>query len=264
MQMWWTFAWPVLAGGACAALVNYLSDVLPRSRSLSAPACPHCGKPYPWQAYVMGATCPSCGRNGRLRPVLVDFTVIALSLYTWIHSPRMGYWAALLLLTYFAVVIVIDVEHRLILRPVSGAGAALAIFIGTWQHGVLATLVGAIAGFILMYLLYLFGAFFTRLRARRLSRQGRPADGEEALGWGDVTLGVVLGLLLGWPLIWLALLLGVLIGGAIGLIVVISSLLQGAYGRQALTLFMPYGPSLILGASCILFLPELVSAMLPK
>ena len=115
-----------------------------------------------------------------------------------------------------------------------------------------------------MYLLYILGVLFSRIRLGRLRKQGRAADDEEALGWGDVTLGVVLGLLLGWPLIWLALLLGILIGGVIGLVIVIAAVLRGAYGRQALTLFMPYGPSLVIGASCILFLPDLVSVMLPK
>jgi len=193
--------------------------------------------------------------------------MIAISLYVWTHSPRMGYWAALLVLGYFAIVVVIDVEYRLILRPVSAAGAVLAVVIGGWQHGIVATLLGGLAGFVLMYLLYMLGVLFSRLRASRLAKQGRVADDEEALGWGDVTLGVVLGLLLGWPLIFLALLLGILIGGAIGLAILLVAVLRGAYGRQALTLFMPYGPSgpsLVIGASCILFLPDLVSAMLPK
>jgi prepilin signal peptidase PulO-like enzyme (type II secretory pathway) len=190
--------------------------------------------------------------------------MILVSLQVWLHTPRMGYWAALLVLSYFAVIVVIDVEHRLILRPVSGAGAAMAIFIGSWQHGVLATLIGGAAGFVLMYLLYMLGVVFSRFRRGRLMKQGRVGEDEEALGWGDVTLGVVLGLLLGWPLIFLALLLGILIGGVIGLIIVMAAVVRGAYGRQALTLFMPYGPSLVLGASCILFLPDLVSAMMPK
>jgi prepilin signal peptidase PulO-like enzyme (type II secretory pathway) len=190
--------------------------------------------------------------------------MILLSLLAWLRAPRMGYWVALLILGYFAVIVVIDVEHRLILRPVSAAGAAMAIFIGSWQHGVLATLIGGLAGFVLMYLLYMLGVLFSRFRRGRLIKQGRTGEDDEALGWGDVTLGVVLGLLLGWPLIFLALLLGILIGGAIGLIIVIAAVLRGAYGRQALTLFMPYGPSLVIGASCILFVPDLVSAMLPK
>jgi prepilin signal peptidase PulO-like enzyme (type II secretory pathway) len=262
--MWSSFVLPVLAGGACAALVNYLCDVLPRTRTLSAPACTQCGTAYAWPTYALGAKCPACGHVRGARPWLTALAMIALSLYVWIHTPRMGYWAALLVLGYFAVVVVIDVEYRLILRPVSAAGAAVAVFIGSWQHGIVATLLGGLVGFVLMYLLYMLGVIFSRFRAGRLTKQGQPADNEEALGWGDVTLGVVLGLLLGWPLFFLALLLGILVGGAIGLIIVIAAVLRGAYGRQALTLFMPYGPSLVIGASCILFLPDLVSTMLPK
>jgi prepilin signal peptidase PulO-like enzyme (type II secretory pathway) len=264
MQMLSTLILPVLAGGACAALVNYLCDVLPRTRRLSAPACTQCGTTYSWPAYALSVKCPACGHRRGLRPWLTALALIGLSLYVWVHSPRMGYWAALLVLGYFAVVVVIDVEHRLILGPVSAAGAALGVVIGGWQHGPVATLLGGIAGFLLMYSLFMLGVLFSRWRAGRLMRQGRAADEEEALGWGDVTLGVVLGLLLGWPLFFLALLLGILIGGAIGLIIVIAAVLRGAYGRQALTLFMPYGPSLVIGASCILFLPDLVSTMLPK
>jgi prepilin signal peptidase PulO-like enzyme (type II secretory pathway) len=262
--MLWAIVLPVLAGGACAALVNYLSDVLPRTRKLSWPACPQCDTRYPWLTYASGANCPTCGRSRGVRPWLTALALILFSLYIWTHAPRMGYWPALVVLGYFAVVVVIDVEHRLILRPVSAAGAAMAVFIGSWQRGLLATLLGGLAGFALMYLLYTLGVLFSRVRAGRLIRQGRAPDNEEALGWGDVTLGVVLGLLLGWPLFFLALLLGILIGGAIGLVIVLAAVLRGVYGRQALTLFMPYGPSLVIGASCILFLPDLVSAMLPK
>jgi leader peptidase (prepilin peptidase)/N-methyltransferase len=190
--------------------------------------------------------------------------MILVSLYVWLREPRMGYWVALILVGYFAVVIVIDVEHRLILRPVSAAGAALGALIGLWQHGILATLLGGLAGLMLMYALYMLGVLFSRYRTARLIKQGRAPDNEEALGWGDVTLGAVLGLLLGWPLIWLALVLGILVGGVIGLVILIAAALRGAYRRQALTLFMPYGPSLVIGASFILFFPGMVSAMLPK
>ena len=190
--------------------------------------------------------------------------MVALSLYTWLEPHRMGYWSALLLLTYFAVVIVIDVEHRLILRPVSIAGGLIGAAIGIWLHGALPTVLGGLAGFLLMYALYQLGVLFSRLRARRMQSAGLQGDNEEALGWGDVTLAVVLGLLLGWPLIWFGLLLGVLIGGATGLILVLASVLKGRYGRQALMLFMPYGPSFVVSAFCILFVPSWVLAVLPK
>lgn len=195
---------------------------------------------------------------------MVLIAMLGLSLYTWLQPHRMGYWPALLLLTYFAAVIVIDVEHRLILRPVSIAGGALGIAIGLWLHGVIPTLLGGLAGFVLMFALYHVGVLFSRLRSRRLQAAGLQTDNEEALGWGDVVLAAVLGLLLGWPLIWFGLLLGVLIGGAIGLVLVLASVLRGRYGRQALMLFMPYGPAFVVSAFCILFVPNWIAGLLPK
>jgi leader peptidase (prepilin peptidase)/N-methyltransferase len=176
----------------------------------------------------------------------------------------MGFILASLLLTYFAVVVVIDMEHRLILRPTSVFGALLALGLGWWLHGLTATLLGGAAGFGIMSLFYYLGALFTRIRARRLEAAGLRADDEEALGGGDVTLAAILGLLLGWPLIWFGLLLGVLLGGIVGLIIVVVSLVQGRYGRKALMLFMPYGPAFVLSAFLIMFMPGFVAGLLPQ
>ena len=195
---------------------------------------------------------------------MVLIAMLGLSLYTWLEPHRMGYWPALLLLTYFAAVIVIDVEHRLILPPLSLAGGVLSIAIGLWLHGAIPTLMGGLAGFVLMFALYQLGVLFSKLRSRRMRSAGLQTDNEEALGWGDVVLAAVLGLLLGWPLIWFGLLLGVLIGGAIGLVLVLASVLRGRYGRQALMLFMPYGPAFVVSAFCILFIPSWIAGLLPK
>ncbi len=262
--MWTSLILPTLAGLVAAGLVNYLSDTLPRARKLTGIPCAQCGAPLRWNVYLAGLPCRVCGHRRGTRPALVVIAMLALSLYAWFEPHRMGYWPALLVLSYFAVVIVIDVEHRLIMHPVSIAGAILAAVIGVWLHGAIATAAGGAAGFVLMLVLYVLGALFARWRDRRLEAAGRPADNEEALGWGDVMLATVLGLLLGWPLIWLGLLLGVLIGGVIGLIVVLASLFRGRYGQQALTVFMPYGPAFILSAFCILFVPNAVRALLPR
>ncbi len=255
---------PILAGLLAAGLVNYLSDTLPRTRRLSAVVCAHCGKDMSWNVYLAGLPCAACGHRRGPRGAVVLIAMLALSLYAWLVPHRMGYWPAMLVLTYFAVVIVIDVEHRLIMHSVSLAGGVLGAAIGIWLHGAIATAAGGAAGFALMLALYVLGFLFSRWRDRRLEAAGRPADNEEALGWGDVMLASVLGLLLGWPLIWLGLLLGILIGGAIGLIIVLAAFIQGRYGRQALMVFMPYGPAFVLSAFCILFLPNWVSAIFPK
>ena len=255
---------PILVGVGSAGVTNYLADELPRTRRLSRPACPRCGARYDWPRYLTARACRNCGRRRGLRPWLVLASMLGLSTFTWLQPHRMGYGLGVLLLTYFAVVVVIDVEHRLILRPTSVFGGILAAGIGWWLHGPLATLLGGLAGFAVMSVFYYLGLLFARLRARRLEASGRPADNEEALGGGDVTLAGILGLLLGWPLIWLGLLLGVLLGGLIGLMIVLVAILRGLYGRQALMLFMPYGPSFILSAFLIMFFPKFIGGFLPR
>jgi prepilin signal peptidase PulO-like enzyme (type II secretory pathway) len=190
--------------------------------------------------------------------------LVCLSLFTWLEPHPMGFLVGLILLTYFAVVVVIDVEHRLILRPTSVFGACLALAIGWWLHGPLPTLLGGAAGLAIMAVFYFLGVLFSRVRNRRLRAMGKSEDGEEALGAGDVTLAGILGLLLGWPLIWFGLLLGVLLGGLIGLIIVLVVLVRGQYARRALMLFMPYGPSFVLSAFLIMFIPNLVAGLLPR
>jgi prepilin signal peptidase PulO-like enzyme (type II secretory pathway) len=245
-------------------MTNYFADVLPLLRRFSKPACAHCGAPYAWGNYLSVGACPVCGHRRGFRPWLVLAGMLGLSLYSWLQPHRMGYALSVVLLTYFAVVVVIDLEHRLILRPTSVVGALLAPGIGWWLHGVLSTALGGLAGVVIMGIFYYFGVLFSRLRNRRLRISGQPVDEEEALGGGDVMLAGILGLLLGWPLIWLGLLLGILIGGVVGLVVVLTALLRGRYGRQALMLFMPYGPAFILSAFAILFVPQWISGLLPK
>jgi prepilin signal peptidase PulO-like enzyme (type II secretory pathway) len=93
---------------------------------------------------------------------------------------------------------------------------------------------------------------------------GQPADDEEALGAGDVILAGILGLVLGWPLIWFSLLLGILLGGLIGLVVMAFMLLSKRYQENVLMVFMPYGPFFIVSTAFILFLPNWISAVVPK
>lgn len=255
---------PVLAGLAAGVAANYIADSLPFTRGLSRAVCAHCGSAYPWGLYLAGRDCPHCGHRRGPRPWLVLVAMLALSVFTWLEPHRMGYALGMLLLTYFAVIVTIDVEHRLILHPTSIVGAALGLAIGIWVRGVMPTLGGGLVGLAVMLILYTIGLLFGRLRARRLQAAGLHPDGEDALGWGDVILGGIIGLLLGWPLIGLGLFLGILLGGIVGLAVIAATVVRGRYRQQALMLFMPYGPSFVLSAFLILFMPNLISGFIPK
>jgi leader peptidase (prepilin peptidase)/N-methyltransferase len=215
--------------------------------------------------YLLGRRCPSCGQPRSLRNWIIVIAMALASAWIWIRPPaRLGYWLGILILFYFAIVFIIDVEHRLILHPTSIAGALLGLGLGWFSHGLVATLIGGLGGFLIMFILYAMGWIFSRFRARRLQAAGYAADDEEALGQGDVILSTVLGFLLGWPLIWFGLLLAILLGGAFGIVLMIAMLAFRRYRKNALMVFMPYGPFLILSASFIIYFPHWLATVVPK
>jgi leader peptidase (prepilin peptidase)/N-methyltransferase len=255
---------PLLVGLLAALAVNYLADVLPLTLRLSRPVCsnPDCRKPYIWRDYLLLRRCRHCSQARRARIYVVLLLCLGSSLSLWLSAPaKLGYWLSLIVLTYLYVVALIDLEQRLVLRPLSIAGLILTALTGYLQHGWLATLIGGLAGFSIMYLFYLFGKLFTRLRARRLGQD--PKDAEEALGSGDVTLAAILGLFLGWPLIWYGLLLGVLFAGAISLLIVLVLLFARKYNQQALMVFIPFGPAFVLSTILLAYLPNWINRVLP-
>jgi leader peptidase (prepilin peptidase)/N-methyltransferase len=239
-------------GLASGTLVNYLADVLPTTRALTQPACPACKTNFDLRTYLLLGHCNACGarRGWRAPIVLAAAALFALALWVW--PPAMGFWAAFTLLTYFGLVVVIDLEHRLILHVTSLAGAVISLIIGSLKSGLWPTVLGGLVGFGFFFVLYLFGVLFARYRARKMGHD----DGEEALGFGDVTLSGVLGLALGWPTVILGLTLGILLAGGISLLLVLYLLVTGKY--KTMSIYTAYGPYLIAGASLFLFAPQLI------
>jgi hypothetical protein len=256
---------PLIAGWVGGWVVNYLADVLPITRRLSPPTCRHCDAPYPWQDYLFFRRCHACGKQRRVRTWIVQFLLIAASLYIWTSPPgKIGFALGLLLLLYFSMDFVIDLEHRLILHMTSIFGALLGLGVGTLRQGLVSTLIGGLAGFGIMFLFYLFGLLFARMRARRMRAAGQATDDEEALGAGDVILSTVLGLTLGWPMIWFGLLFGILLGGAISVLLLLGLFVTGKYKEKAWMVFIPYGPYFILSAFLLIYLPTWIKMLVPK
>jgi leader peptidase (prepilin peptidase)/N-methyltransferase len=188
---------------------------------------------------------------------LVELGSIGAAVWLWEAPPAdLGFAAGLLLLVYFGVVVVIDMEYRLILNPVSLAGILIGLGIGTWLHGFTATILGGVAGFSLMLAFYYLGGFFSRMIARK---RGVVIEAGEALGFGDVNLSGVLGLILGWPLILPTLFLSILIGGVVSLVYMLVML---AFRRYQLLMAIPYGPFLVTGAVLLIFFRDSVLARL--
>ena len=140
---------------------------------------------------------------------LVEVFYIASSIFISYSPPnKIGYFFGMVLLAYFGVVVLIDLEYRLIMHPVSIVGAVLGLMVGFLRSGWIRTLEGGVVGFGIMWLLYLFGVLIIKVVNRR---RGRLVN-DEALGFGDVNLSGVLGLMLGWPLILVGLVVAVLMG----------------------------------------------------
>lgn len=180
----------------------------------------------------------------------------AASLWLWLSPPvRLGYWVSLALLIYFGVITVIDIEHRLILHPVSLTGAAFGLGLGLWLNGLTKTLLGGMLGFGIMFGLYLFGILFVRAVS---AIRGRSV-GDEALGFGDVMLSGVLGLILGWPAVGACLLIAVLLSGFSSLIFILALLVARRYSSF---MAIPYGPFLVASTMLILFFPGVLLNLL--
>jgi prepilin signal peptidase PulO-like enzyme (type II secretory pathway) len=254
---------PVILGWFAGLFINYASDVLPVTRRFSRPACPECQTAFNWADYATLRPCRNCGRPRSLRTWLVQILAIVSFVYFWLYpSKALGIPLGMIVLVYFGIITVIDLEHRLILHPTSLVGAVLGFVVGTSIHsradglllGAGKSLLGGLFGFGVMFLIYQLGTLVARLRLRKMRAAGQADDDEEALGGGDVYLAGVLGLMLGWPFILNALVIGVLLGGIVSMVLITALILRRRYVSDALMTFIPYGPYFIISAFYLLFL----------
>ena len=256
---------PILLGWLAGLFINYVADVLPFTRRFSQPACTECQTPFSWADYLTFRPCQHCGKRRSLRTWLVQVLTVASFAYFWLFpSKALGIPLGMLVLIYFGIVTVIDLEHRLILHPTSAVGAVLGLIVGTYinsrvnDQGILLglgkSLLGGLIGFGVMFLLYQLGTLVARYRARRLQTAGQADDEEEALGGGDVYLAGVLGLMLGWDYIGIGLAWGIILGGLVSFLFIVALLLRRRYSGASLMTFIPYGPYFIISAFYLLFL----------
>ncbi|MBS1250565.1 MAG: hypothetical protein MAG431_02159 [Chloroflexi bacterium] len=257
--------WLLPFGWMAGALINYMADVLPRTRRFSALVCLGCGEAFPWHYILWPKGCQGCSHahahartespdpagaeiagKSRIRPWVVLILGTAAAVWLWWNPPwRLGFAGGFAWCAYFALVMVIDLEHHLILHPVSLVGAMMGAVSGLFLHGALPTLLGGAAGFGIMLGLYYLGGLFLKLLIRI---RGESTD-EVPLGFGDVNLAGVIGLLLGWPGVTAGLILAILLGGAVSGLYLVGSLLLKRY--KAYTA-LPYGPFLAASALYLL------------
>lgn len=253
---------PILVGWLASIIVNYVSDVLPKIRQIDSPISLDENIFTNIKKYLLFQNFKDHAKKNRV--VLTQIIILTMSIYTWIQAPKLGYALGMLLMIYLAIVFVIDMEHRLILHPTSIVGSILTLILGTVAHGFVPTLLGGLGGFVILLLFYLFGVLFAKMRAKRMIAQGQEPDDEEALGAGDVILATILGFLVGWPLIWFCILMSILLGGIISFLLIVWLIVSGKYNKNALMMFIPYGPYFIISASLLIYFPSFVQLFLPK
>ncbi|MGD8760438.1 MAG: A24 family peptidase, partial [Anaerolineales bacterium] len=217
------YALIVLLGLALGSAINALADSLPYLRKPHLPRCVACGAtrpPIAWlglAALVTGSRrCRSCNAPLSWRNPLVELISIAGTVYLYsCCSPAAEFWPALAVGVVFLLIAVIDIEHRLILFVVTIPAALLFVLIG-WLDpdlGLVKTLVGGVAGFAIVYVLFLLGGVFGKLISRL---RGRALD-EVAFGFGDVMLAGLIGLAVGWPGVIMAVFIGIAAAGIFAL-----------------------------------------------
>ena len=248
-------------GFLVGVFLNLCADQLPRWRRLRwLPFCPYCEQPRPAWAWTstlaylrFKPACQQCGAPISWRHPLVELGTAALYAFLWYRYALSGEMVLLALYTLystiFVLVLIIDVEHRLILNVVMYPAWALAL-LGSLVHPTPSfyrlALLGFVLGFGLLFLIYWGGELFVRVLGKL---RGKPINAV-AFGFGDVRLGGFIGLVLGFPDVLKALLLAILLGGLGGLLFwfVRAVILR----RYSLFTAIPYGPFLVLGAMLVM------------
>lgn len=183
----------------------------------------------------------------KLRIWLVEIFLSAgaIWIYGRVEEP-IDFVLQFVLLFYFSLVVVMDIEARVVLHPVSIAGAIIGIIYGYLNVGFLPAILGGAFGFGSMFIVHWLGK---KLSIYASKKRGEEIDAEP-MGFGDVNLSGVLGLMLGWPGVVWGLFLGIFAGGAYSLIFIIGRVFNKKLAKYQT---MPYAPFLVIGAAAIVF-----------
>jgi leader peptidase (prepilin peptidase)/N-methyltransferase len=236
----------VLLGLLVGTVLNHLADRLTTRQSIAtAPRCTYCEVPRPpisWVAtvgyLVMRFRCPACGAPLPIRHVLAELvTALALAALYQSRGPSVSFLFGTFHACVFLLVLITDLEHRLILNVVILPAIVVAL-VGSLLPGAptpLSALVGGALG---------FGFFFVIA----LMRPG-------GMGAGDIKLAAFIGAVVGFPNVITALVIGIFAGGFVSLFLVITRI-------RGLKSYIPYGPFLVFGGVLVAYFGPLLTRWL--
>jgi leader peptidase (prepilin peptidase)/N-methyltransferase len=243
------------AGLAAGVAVNALADRVEGDEEppWCAACCHKCRAPLPAARYVplrsfapSRRRCAQCGAVTSMRRPLLEAALALLfplllahvaSPLNAAHLPVAAIFALeALACCVLAFIFAVDLEHHLILDVATyPAIAALVTVALLFDHKALAAMLFGVALCGGLFLL-LYGLGFLLYR-------------QEALGFGDVKLAVLVGLVVGWPAVGTAIVLTALLGAAFSVLL----LGLGAATRRS---FIPFGIFLCAGAVLTLLLAQ--------
>jgi leader peptidase (prepilin peptidase)/N-methyltransferase len=230
--------------GACiGSFLNVCIHRIPAGRSIVRPGshCPRCRQAVagydniPLFSYLLlGGRCRHCRTPISLRYPLVELlgglaAVACLSAF----GPTLHALAAFSFVAVLMAVTFIDIDHRIIPDAISLPGiplfflASLTVPTMTWRASILGILAG---GGSLLAVAWLY----------------RAVTGRDGMGGGDIKLLAMIGAMVGWQGIVFTLFAASTLGTLVGLVAMIRS-------GKGMTLAIPFGPFLALGAVIDLF-----------
>jgi prepilin signal peptidase PulO-like enzyme (type II secretory pathway) len=272
----------VIMGLFTGGLVNLLADDLPVRRNPGIPTSPD-GTPRPLTAWLGSTACllgqrePAISQpdESRARPIydeegkilhtpqtlswryplteLLTIGLMVMAVTAARNIPAMNFPQLVLYLVYmglFALITIIDLEHKLILFVVIIPSIILAILDAFLIPQVGPTLrdalTGAAFGFAVFFVLYLGGFAFNTVMGRLRNQTMNTT----AFGYGDVMLITFSGALLGFGNVFSALFITVFLGAAGAIIYVIARRLLA--GQYSMFTAIPYGPYIVAGTIIML------------
>lgn len=195
----------------------------------------------------------------RVRRIATELGLaVAFAWITGLYGDRSSLPFLLFYAAVFALIIIIDVEHRWIMFDTIWPPALVALVEAWFQPriGIIDALRGGLTGFIVLFALYQFGFVFGALMQVTTGRR----VGRTILGFGDVRMATLSGLILGWQTIGLALLVMIFTGAIAALIFMTYKRLRK--GRYRLFSAIPYGPYIVIGTATMLYIPWVMAPVL--
>lgn len=238
-----------LIGLLVGGLINALSDDWPRREPLSRPHCynPECSHVYGPSRWLgisrrlLDGECPECGKPTRKRVVLVEVaTAVIFAAMPYFFTDPVVLIIYTIYMAILILVIVIDLENRLILDIVTYPGTLLALLATFILPNInfMSAFVGAILGLLLFLGIYWLA---------------KVTFGPGAIGQGDVKLAMMMGAMLGVPTILGAIVIGIVLGGLIsGLLLATRLVSRNTY--------LPYGQYLAISAMIMLIWGSAINA----